>query len=358
MSAVKTIVFTGGGSAGHVLPAVPIMRAMRGQGAEIFYLGGTDGADERHLSGEELRYHGIASGKLRRYFSWRNFADAFSVLRGIWQSHRLLGRIRPDAIFSKGGFVSFPVVLAGWLRRIPVVAHESDFSPGLANRLAMPLLSALCTSFPMQRPRRLRGTLVHTGSPVRPELLQGDAERGRALVDAPAGMPLVLVTGGSLGAEGLNALVRSAAPGLVERCCLVHVCGPGKTDGLTLSRYHSFEFVGADWGHLLAAADLVVSRAGANALFELLALGKPNILVPLPRSASRGDQIENAAYAEQAGYSMVIPEEDLNAARLMEAVQRMLDDANEWRRRLATFEALPTLDLIVRTLEQTAAPAD
>lgn len=349
------VVFTGGGSAGHVLPAVPIMRAMRGQGAEIFYIGGADGADQRYLAGEELRYYGIASGKLRRYFSWRNFADAFSVLRGLWQSHRLLGRIRPDVVFSKGGFVSFPVVLAGWLRRIPVVAHESDFSPGLANRLAMPFLSALCTSFPMQRPRRLRGTLVHTGAPVRPELLQGDAERGRALVDAPAGMPLVLATGGSLGAEALNAIVRSAAPGLVEHCCLVHVCGPGKTKALALPRYHPFEFVGADWGHLLAAADLVVSRAGANALFELLALGKPNILVPLPRSASRGDQIENAAYAEQAGYSMVIPEEELDAARLTEAVQGMLDEAEGWRRRLAAFAGPPTLELVVQTIRKAAA---
>ena len=346
------VVFTGGGSAGHVLPALPVLRALRGQGAEVAYIGGADSADEAYLAGEDLAYFGIASGKLRRYFSWRNFTDAFAVLRAVWQSYWLLGRLRPDAIFSKGGFVSFPVVLAGWLRRIPVVAHESDFSPGLANRLAMPFLNTLCTSFPMQRPRRLRGTLVHTGSPVRPELLHGDAERGRTLVDAPAGMPLVLVTGGSLGAESLNTVVRSAAPGLVERCCLVHVCGPGKTDALALPRYHSFEFVGADWGDLLAAADLVVSRAGANALFELLALAKPSILVPLPRSASRGDQIENAAYAEQAGYSMVIAEEDLDADRLQEAVQRMLDDADEWRKRLAAFTSPPTLELIVRTIRK------
>lgn len=348
------IVFTGGGSAGHVLPAVPIMRAMRGQGAELFYIGGADGSDERYLAGEALTYYGIASGKLRRYFSWRNFADMFSVLRGLWQSHRLLGRIRPDLVFSKGGFVTLPVVLAGWLRRIPVVAHESDCSPGLANRLAMPFLSALCTSFPIQRPRRLRGTLIHTGSPVRPELLAGDAQRGRALVNAPAGMPLVLVTGGSLGAEGLNAVVRTAAPGLVEHCCLVHVCGSGKTSALALPRYHQFEFVGADWGHLLAAAELVVSRAGSNALFELLALGKPNILVPLPRSASRGDQIENAAYAERAGYSLVIPEEGLDAARLTDALGRMLAEANEWRKRLAAFSGPPTLELVMQTMRKAA----
>ncbi len=351
------LVFTGGGTAGHVLPALPILRAMRRRGAEIFYIGGADGADEGYLAGEQLTYYGIAAGKLRRYFSWRNFADAVLVLRGIWQSYRLLGRIRPHAIFSKGGFVTFPVVLAGWLRRIPVVAHESDFSPGLANRLAMPFLSALCTSFPSQRPRRLRGALVHTGSPVRPELLQGDAERGRALLEASARTPLVLVTGGSLGAEALNAVTCAAAPGLVKFCCLAHVCGPGKISALTLPRYHPFEFVGPDWGDLLAAADLVVSRAGANALFELLALGKPNILVPLPRSASRGDQIENAAYAEQAGYSLVIPEEELDAARLTEAVQRMLAGANAWRARLATFAGPPTLQLVMQTIEKVAGRA-
>ena len=349
------LVFTGGGTAGHVLPAVPVMRAMRRQGAEIFYIGGTDGADQRYLAGEDLSYHGIASGKLRRYFSWRNFADAFSVLRGIWQSYWLLGRLRPDAIFSKGGFVSFPVVLAGWLRRIPVIAHESDFSPGLANRLAMPFMHTLCTSFPINRPQRLRGTLLHTGSPVRPELLEGSAQRGRSLLNAPAGRPLLLVAGGSLGAAALNAVIRTAAPRLVEHCCLVHVCGPGKIEPLDLQGYHQFEFVAQGWGDLLSAADLVVSRAGANTLFELLALAKPNILVPLPRSASRGDQIENAAYAERAGYSMVIPEERLDAARLQDAVQRMLDDADEWRDRLAAFASPPTLDLVVQTIRKAAA---
>ena len=351
------IVFTGGGSAGHVLPAVPIMRALRRRGAELFYIGG-GGADQDYLSGEELTYFGIASGKLRRYFSWRNFADLFSVLRGVWQSHRLLGRIAPDAIFSKGGFVSFPVVLAGWLRGIPVVAHESDFSPGLANRLATPFLSALCTSFPMRRPKRLRGDLIHSGSPVRPELLQGNAQRGRALAGAPDGVPLVLVTGGSLGAEALNAAVRAAAPSLVKHCCLAHVCGPGKTSALTLPRYRQFEFVGADWGDLLAAAELVVSRAGANALFELLALGKPNILVPLPRSASRGDQIENAAYAEQAGYSHVIDEASLSAVGLMDAVQRMLADAEAWRKRLSAFASPPAVELVVQAIMEVAAAAE
>ena len=349
------IVFTGGGSAGHVLPALPVMRALRGQGAEIAYIGGAEGADEDYLAGEDLAYFGIASGKLRRYFSWRNFADVFAVQRAVWQSYWLLRRLRPDAIFSKGGFVSFPVVLAGWLQRIPVVAHESDFSPGLANRLAMPFLHTLCTSFPSKRPRRLRGTLIHSGSPIRPELLEGSARRGRSLVDAAAGRPLVLVAGGSLGAATLNAVVRAAAPRLVEHCCLVHVCGPGKAAALDLGGYHQFEFVREGWGDLLAAADVAVSRAGANALFELLTLGKPNILVPLPRSASRGDQIENAGYASQCGYSLVIEEGELNAERLVGAVRGMLAEGVDWRRRLAGFAAPPALNILVDSIKRAAA---
>ena len=348
------VVFTGGGSAGHVLPAVPVMRAMRARGAELAYIGRAGGAEASYLAGEDVAYYGVASGKLRRYFSWRNATDAFAVLRGLWQSYRLLGRLRPEVIFSKGGFVSFPVVLAGWLRRIPVVAHESDFSPGLANRLAMPFLSVLGTSFPTERPRRLRGELIHCGSPVRPELLDGDPARGRERAGASADVPLVLVTGGSLGAESLNAVVRQAAPQLVELCHLVHICGPGKVVSLDLLGYRAFEFVAEGWGDLLAAADVVVSRAGANALFELLTLGKPNLLVPLPRAASRGDQIENAAYAEQAGYSLVIAEEDLDGPRLVGAVQSLLAERNQWSDRLAGFQTPPAADLLADAISRLA----
>ena len=350
--AVKTAVFTGGGSAGHVLPALPIMRALKERGFAASYIG--SGAEWRYLEGEDVPYFAIASGKLRRYFSWRNLWDLFRILGGLMQSYRLLGRIRPAVVFSKGGYVSLPVVLAGWLRRLPVVAHESDCSPGLANRLAMPFLAALCTSFPMTRPKGLRGELLHTGSPVRPELLAGSAQRGRALLNAPPGQPVVLVTGGSLGAQFLNALVRSAAERLTEHCCLVHVCGPGKRTDLQRPGYHQFEYVGAGWGDLLAAADLVVSRAGANSLFELLTLGKPNLLIPLPRAASRGDQIENAAYAAGAGYSRVLRQEALDADRLVDAVAEMLAERVRWRQRLAKFKAPPALDLVVEALLRAA----
>ncbi len=350
------VVCTGGGTAGHVLPTVPVIRALREQGAEVAYIGGTDGLEKRYLEGlRGVRYFGIASGKLRRYWSWRNVTDVLRVLRGIWQSLRLLGGIRPSVIFSKGGHLSFPVVLAGWMRRIPIVAHESDFSPGLANRLAMPFVDALCTSFPIHRPRHLRGELIYTGSPVRPELLNGAADQGRALLRAPQGRPVVLVTGGSLGADSLNAVVAEAAPRLVEQCYLVHVCGPGKRSGLKLPGYSQFEYVGEEWGDMLAAADLVVSRAGANTLFELLTLGKPNLLIPLPALASRGDQIENANYAARAGFSRVIRQEELDAAVLVDAVGAMLGERETWVARLARFASPPTVELLCATLESAGA---
>ena len=356
---MKTAVFTGGGTAGHVLPAVPVIRALQRRGVEVVFIGGADGLEQRYLEGlRNVRYFGIASGKLRRYWSWQNLTDVARVLRGIWQSLRLLGRIRPEVVFSKGGHLSFPVVLAGWMRGIPIVAHESDFSPGLANRLAMPFLDALGTSFPMQRPGSLRGELVHTGSPVRPELLAGSAEAGRTLLQSPPGRPVVLVTGGSLGADALNAVVAEAAPELVRHCCLVHVCGPGKRADVQLEGYRQYEFVGPQWGDMLAAADLVVSRAGSNTLFELLSLGKPNLLIPLSARASRGDQIQNADYAAEAGYSRVIQEDELDAPALVGAVLGMLSEQDAWAAQLARFEARPAVDLLVGLIERTGSAAD
>ncbi len=344
---MKRALFTGGGSAGHVLPAVPVMQALIDSGVAVSFVGSTTGLEQQYLTGIDVDFHGIACGKLRRYFSWQNLADVFRVVRGLWQSFWLLGRVRPDVVFSKGGFVSFPVVLAAWLRRIPIVAHESDFSPGLANRLAMPFVDVLCTSFASDRPSRLRGEMRYTGSPVRAELLNGSRERGRARLDAEDGRPVVVVTGGSLGADVLNAVVREAAHELLERCCLVHVCGPGKKVAMPLTGYHQFEFVADGWGDLLAAADIVVSRAGANSLFEILALGKPNLLVPLSLAASRGDQLENAAFAERSGYSRVIEEDVLDADRLVRAVTEMLSQQVEWAQKVGRFEALPSVELLV-----------
>lgn len=351
---MKHLLCTGGGTAGHVIPALPVIAGARAAGARVSFVGSRSGLEARLLAGADVDYHGIASGKLRRYLSLENAVDVFRVVAGMGQALLLLRRLVPDVVFSKGGFVSFPVVLAAWLLRIPVVAHESDLSPGLANRLALPFVKTLCVTFAETRAPRFRGRLVVTGTPLRDVLRHGDAERGRRLVEAPKGWPVLLVTGGSLGADAINRAVREVLDALLADFVVVHVCGQGKRLAREAEGYHQFEYVTDDWGDLLAAADLVVSRAGANTLYELLALGKPSLLIPLSPRVSRGDQVENAEWARVRGFSRVLSEDELTGPgggdRLLAAVQSAYRDRPELERHLAAFEAPPAADAILREL--------
>ena len=351
----QRVVVTGGGTAGHVVPALPVIDALLAKGAEVHFVGSTTGLEERLVAPLGIACHGVATGKLRRYISFENLVDALRIPLGILQAWWLLRRIRPAVVFSKGGFVSFPAVVGAWLNRIPVSAHESDLTPGLANRLALPFVKSLCVNFDDTRVRHRR--VVVTGTPLRRLLLEGDAERGRTRIGVEGGRPVLLVVGGSLGAARLNDVVRDALDGLLARFAVVHVCGAGKTDAGLVGKpgYVQFEYVSQDWGDMIAAADLVVSRAGANALYEWLVLGKPNLLVPLPRAASRGDQIENAAYAEARGWSLVLPEDELNSTTLLERVDRLADLSGEFRRRIETFPKRDSVALILAELARIAA---
>ncbi len=351
---VERLVVTGGGTAGHVVPALPVMQAFIDRGARVDFIGSGSEFERTLIADLEATYHGIAAGKLRRYFSLENLLDAFKVLFGMLQALLLIGRLRPSVVFSKGGFVSFPVAFAAWCWRVPVVAHESDLTPGLANRLAMPFVKSLCTNFPATKPQRFAGELVYTGTPVRPELMAGDAAAGRQLIGASAEQPVIVVTGGSLGADRINATVREGAAALCERAMVVHVCGPGKVVPLDQPGYHPFEYVRAEWGDLLAAATIVVSRAGANTLYELLCLRKPNLLIPLSRKASRGDQIENAAWAEAEGFSHVLPEEALTPASLIAAVDEILAETGSESGKIAAFQPPDSVGLIVAAIERAA----
>jgi len=324
----RHVLFTGGGSAGHVVPNLPLMAHFAAGGSTISYVGSKDGPEANLVASFGVAFHAIRSGKLRRYWSWRNVADVWWIAVGLVQAFVLMRRLRPSVVFSKGGYVAFPVVVAAWAWRVPVIAHESDLTPGLANRLSLPFVAAVCTTFAVTAFPARGKPVVHTGTPLRPDLVRGDAERARAIFELPRDRPLVVVFGGSLGADALNRVVREALDRLLAFATIVHVCGPGRTDASFAGRpgYRQFEFVGAEWGDLLAAADVVVARAGANSLYELVALRKPHLLVPLPRSASRGDQISNAAYAVEHGWSRVIAEEDLDAVRLDAAVREIYAD--------------------------------
>lgn len=354
---MKHLLCTGGGTAGHVIPALPVIDLARQAGARVSFVGSRSGLEERLLADVPVDYYGIASGKLRRYLSLENLSDVFRVGAGIWQAYRLLGRLRPDAVFSKGGFVSFPVVFAAWLRRIPVVAHESDLTSGLANNMALPFVRTWCVTFPETRAARFRGRRVVTGTPLRPALLAGDGAVGRARLQAPAGRPVLLVTGGSLGADALNQALLGCLDELLETFVVVHVCGPGKRVDREVPGYHQFEYVGDGWGDLLAAADLVVSRAGANALFELLALGKPALLVPLSPRVSRGDQVENAEYARVRGYCRVLAEQALTPESLLQGALDAHADAPELRRHLAAFQPPDAAAEIFRELQRVSSGA-
>ena len=348
---MNRVVFTGGGTAGHVVPAFPLIQKLLQEGVQVSYVGTRSGLEEALTRELGIHYYGISSGKLRRYFSWQNFTDVFRVLAGLLQAIVLIRRLRPDRVFSKGGFVSFPVVVAAWLWRVPVVAHESDLTPGLANRLALPFIRTLCVSFPVTAPPAFKGRLIFSGSPIREELLNGSADRGRTQLGIRENRRVLLIVGGSLGADAINEVVVEALPQLLEQMDVVHVCGPGKLSGFDHPGYHPFEFVTEHWGDYLAAADLIVTRAGANSLFEMLALGKPNLLIPLSQKASRGDQIENAHWAQTEGYSVVVQEEALTVAVLLSALADLSADIPGWHKRLARFEKPPTLTILYQALK-------
>jgi UDP-N-acetylglucosamine--N-acetylmuramyl-(pentapeptide) pyrophosphoryl-undecaprenol N-acetylglucosamine transferase len=318
---MKKIVLTGGGTAGHVMPNLALLPRLRQEGWEIVYIGSRRGIEKDLLQPAGIPYYGIATGKLRRYFSLQNFTDPFRVVKGLAEATLLLRKLRPDVVFSKGGFVSVPVTIGAWLNRIPVILHESDLTPGLANRLALPFATTICATFPESMAHLPAGKRVLTGNPIRRELLVGSKKAGLAYCGFTAELPVLVVMGGSLGSKVLNQVIRVVLPELLTRFQVAHICGKGHLEpGLDQTGYRQFEFIGPELPDVLAAADLCVSRAGANFLFELLALKKPALLIPLSKVASRGDQILNAASFSKQGFSMVLLEEETTAATLLAKV--------------------------------------
>ncbi len=346
------ILFTGGGSAGHVTPNIGLIERCRQEDWDAYYIGSDTGIEKRIIQESGIPFYGISSGKLRRYFSWQNFTDPFRILLGLIQSIRICWRIRPQVIFSKGGFVSVPVVIAGWLNRIPVVSHESDMTPGLANRLCAPFSSKICVTFEQTRKYLHSGKVVLTGTPVRQVILKGDAEEGRRLLQLDRQRPVLFVFGGSLGAVKINQVVRDALEELLADFQVVHICGKDNLDQNLADRnhYHQLEYVGEEFGHLLACADLVVSRAGANSIYEILVTRKPHILIPLPVAASRGDQIINARVCSELGYSRVIYEETLASHLLVGAIRATYRDRVAITQTLMKYEIPDAIETIFQLL--------
>ena len=347
---MKKIVLTGGGTLGHVTPHLSLIPHLKEAGYEIHYIGTEKGMEaEKIRSLPGVTYHAVQSGKLRRYFSWQNFVDPFKVIAGAFQSARLMGKLRPDVVFSKGGFVAVPVVFGAWLHRVPVVCHESDLTPGLANRLCAPFARKIATTFP-ECSQALGPKAEMTGTPLRPELFRGSRARGLSLLGFDGSRPILLMMGGSSGAQAVNRALREALPRLTDQFDVAHICGKGNLDeGLQGARgYRQLEFLDADLPDALACADLVLSRAGSNALCEFQALCKPMLLVPYPKGASRGDQILNAQSLQRRGLAHVLLQEDMTADTLVRALEETWADQEQL---VSALHAAPPADGTRRVLE-------
>ncbi|MDP4178504.1 MAG: undecaprenyldiphospho-muramoylpentapeptide beta-N-acetylglucosaminyltransferase, partial [Bacillota bacterium] len=326
------IILTGGGSAGHVTPNLALVPRLKELGYEIQYIGTKDGIERKIIEGENIKYNIISSGKLRRYFDLKNFTDPFRVIKGVKDAYEIIKKEKPNIVFSKGGFVSVPVVIGAFLNKVPVIAHESDMTPGLANKIASSYCTKLCVTFPESLNHSNKKKTILTGTPIRDDLFMGSSIKGHKICGFGNDKPILLVIGGSLGARTINNTVRECLEDLLRKYNIIHICGKNnlykkydKKDG-----YKQFEFVSSDLNHFFAAADIVISRAGANVIFELLALKKPNLLIPLSAKASRGDQILNANSFEKRGYSIVIQDDNLNKDILLTKLEDLYNNRQKY----------------------------
>ena len=329
---MKKIVLTGGGTAGHVTPNIALIPELKKEGYEIHYIGSYDGMERAMIENLGINYIGISSGKLRRYKSVKNLTDPFRVLKGYNESVKVLKRIKPDVVFSKGGFVTVPVVFAARKCRIPAIIHESDMSPGLANKLCIPKADYVLANFPEALAKLPKNKGILSGTPIRQELFKGDRERGLKFCGFSGEKPVLLVVGGSLGALAVNEAVRKILTKLIEKFDVVHLCGKGKSDYSLkeVKGYAQFEYINEEMKDIFKITDIAISRAGANAICELLALRIPNILIPLPAKASRGDQILNANSFKKQGFSEVLDEEDITEEGLLDIIYRTYDNREDY----------------------------
>lgn len=311
------------------MPNIAVINALneRNNNLEFFYIGESNSIEQRLIKKLNVRFFCISAGKLRRYFSLRNFLDFFKVVIGFFQAMFLLLKLRPDLVFAKGGYVSVPVTVAAWILRVPVFIHESDVSPGLSTRICSRFAREIFVSFKETKisPSIPQAKIHVVGNPIRSQLLKGDKRRGYEFTGFSPKLPVVLFSGGSTGALSLNELIYKALPELLRNVQVVHITGP-HTSLIKNPHYRAFEFIEDELADIYAISDLSVGRAGSGSIFELLALKIPMILIPLGRDASRGDQIENAMVFEQNGWALMLDQKELTSEKLCGEILRLLKD--------------------------------
>lgn len=349
----KKIVFTGGGTAGHVTPNIALLPFLQKEGYDAYYIGSYNGIEKRLMEDFDVPYYGISTGKFRRYFDLKNLSDPFRVLKGYSQALKILKELKPDIVFSKGGFVSVPVVRAAAALKIPCIIHESDMTPGLANKLCIPVATKVCCNFPETIKYVPSGKAVLTGSPIRAELTTGSKLAALELCGFTANKPVVMVIGGSQGAASVNVMVREALPKLLEDFQVVHICGKDKVDNLmlTIPGYKQFEYLKSDLKDVFAMADVVISRAGANAICELLALKKPNLLIPL-QAGSRGDQILNARSFEEQGFSITVREDFIDCDILTDKIKELYKNRQMYIDKMCESNQMNSIPTIMELIKE------
>ena len=351
---MKHIILTGGGTAGHVTPNIAMIPRLQELGYTISYIGSYEGIEKKLIEEMGIPYYGISSGKLRRYFDLKNFTDPFRVLKGFGEARKLMKQLKPDVVFSKGGFVTVPVVIAASRSKVPTFIHESDMTPGLANKISIPFATKVCCNFPETVSELPADKAVLTGTPIRQELLSGDPQKALAFTGLSNDKPVIMVIGGSLGAVAVNNAVRAVLPELLKDFQVIHLCGKGKLDESLKDTkgYVQYEYIRQELADLFALADVVISRAGANAICEIKALNKPNLLIPLSARASRGDQILNARSFQRLGYSVVLEEEEITNEKMLNAIHELYENRSQYTDAMAKSKQTDSIEQIVQLFEQ------
>ncbi|MFD2446454.1 undecaprenyldiphospho-muramoylpentapeptide beta-N-acetylglucosaminyltransferase [Bacillus sp. CGMCC 1.16607] len=350
----KTIVFTGGGSAGHVTPNLAIINEMDQMEWEIQYIGSKNGIEKELIKKANLPYYEITSGKLRRYVDIENVKDIFRVLRGCLEARRILKKLKPRLIFSKGGFVSVPVIVAASTLKIPIFIHESDMTPGLANKISQRFATKIFTSFDEARKFFPKEKTKAIGSPIRKEILNGSKGQALSFLGFHQKLPILTIMGGSLGAKKINETIRNSLKELTKNYQIVHLCGKGNVDHTLVGSpgYKQFEYVHEELPDILAATDVVITRGGSNAIFEFLALKIPMIIIPLSKQQSRGDQILNAKAFEEKGYSITLEEENLNEKTLMANLEKVEKNRDQFIIDMQTSKQGQAIEILLYEIDK------
>ena len=329
MGVSTDVVFTGGGSGGHVFPGLAVAETLNTMfEGRISWIGSRAGIESGIVREYGIDFYGIPAGKLRRYFSLRTVPDVFRIAGGLAASLWILNKIKPKVVFSKGGYVSVPPVIAAKLLRIPVITHESDVDPGLATRINARYADHICVSWEESRAffdEETGKRVIVTGNPVRNTIYGGNPDTGKDILGIDNSDPVVLVLGGSLGAKQINEMIEQVRDTICKKAWLVHQTGPLHLTGSDNHRYKPYGFIHDELPHILASADVVISRAGANTLRETAALAKPSILIPLSGSGTRGDQMRNARLLFEKGAADVLAGGEATPENLLQKVNTLLE---------------------------------